>query len=377
MVNVEVRPARGRAELERFARLPWTIYADDPAWVPPLIRDVVRTFDPAHNPFFEHGDIEPLLAHRDGRVVGRIAAIRNQNHERTWNDGCGFFGFFESIDDTNVAAALVEAARVRCRDLGLRTMRGPVNPSTNDECGVLVDGFDSPPAVLMPHSRPYYDRLLGEAGLSKARDLLAYWLDAPPEGAPDRLRRAADIARARNPEVNFRAFRKKDFDAEVERFKSVYNAAWKENWGFVPMTDAEIDHMAASLRQVLDPGLVRIAEHGDRTVAFALALPDMNQALRHANGRLFPFGLLKVLWHSRRIDAARVLVLGVVDEYRGRGLDAVLYADLYDHGASIGLRGAELSWVLEDNHAIRKPIEGAMGARPYKTYRIYEMSIGG
>ena len=375
-MDLEVRRVRGRRELERFVRLPWSIYAGDPAWVPPLRREVLRTLDSRHNPFFEHGTIEPWLAHRDGEVVGRIAAIRNGNHERVWNDGRGFFGFFESIDDASVATALVDAARDRCRDWGLEVLRGPVSPSTNDECGTLVDGFGTPPAVLMPHGRPYYDRLLGDAGLTGAKDLLAYWLDTPREAAPERLRRASRIARARNPEVSFRAFRKKDFAAELERFKAVYNRAWEKNWGFVPMTDAEIDHMAASLRPVIDPGLVRIAEHGDRPVGFALALPDLNQALRHADGRLFPLGLAKILWHARHIDSARVMVLGVVEEYRGRGLDAVLYEELYEHGIRTGLRGAELSWVLEDNRGIRKPIEEAMGARPYKTYRIYEMPVG-
>ena len=376
-MSVEVRPARSRRELEAFAKLPWSIHRNGSPWVPPLLRDFVRIFDREKNPFFEHGDILPMLALRDGEVVGRIAAIRNEAHERFWNEACAFFGFFECVDDPSVARALVDAARERATEWDAAILRGPVNPSTNDECGVLIEGFDTPPAVMMPYNPPYYDRLLHEAGLAKAKDLIAYWLPTPTDGPPERLRRGAQIARQRNPEIRFRCFDTKDFAAEVARFKSVYNAAWEKNWGFVPMTDREIDHMADELKPVIDPGLIRIAEHGDRTVAFSLALPDMNQALRHANGRLFPFGLFKLLWYARKVDSVRVMVLGVLEEYRGRGLDVVLYEGFYTHAMEKGYRGGELSWILEDNTAIRRPIEEAMGAQAYKTYRIYEAPVGG
>jgi hypothetical protein len=373
-VAVEVTPVTSPHDLGLFLRLPWTLYRDDPQWVPPLVGEAKAVLDPKRNPFFEHGEIRCFLARRDGRVVGRVAAIRNRNHESFHDERCGFFGFFECEDDPEAAGALVGAARAWNAERRLDTMRGPVNPSTNDESGVLVDGFDTPPRVMMPHARPYYDALLTGAGLRKAKDLLAYWMERPPSGGvPERLSQGADLALRRTPGLAVRPFDKKDFAGEVERFRRVYNAAWERNWGFVPMTDAEIDHMAKQLKQVLDPGLIRIAEVDGETVGFALALPDMNQAIRHANGRLFPLGLVKILWHARRIDVIRVLVLGVVEGYRKRGIDVVMYRDLFAYGLSKGYRGGEFSWILEDNAAIRRPLE-VMGARVYKTYRIYEGS---
>jgi hypothetical protein len=371
-VPVAIAPVESSRDLDTFLRLPWVLYRDDPHWVPPLIGEVKSLLDPRRNPFFEYGEVRCFLARRDGRPVGRVAAIRNRNHENFHDERCGFFGFFECEDDRDAAAALLDAARAWNAERGLTTLRGPVNPSTNDDCGTLVEGFDTPPVIMMPHARPYYDALLLGTGLHKAKDLLAYWLDAP-ESAPKRLMEGAALAQRRTPGLVVRAFDKKDFAGEVDRFRRVYNSAWERNWGFVPMTDAEIDHMAAQLRRVLDPGLIRIAEVDGEPVGFALALPDMNQAIRHANGRLFPLGLLKILWHSRRIDTARVLVLGVVQPYRKRGIDVVMYRDLFVYGLSKGYRGAELSWILDDNLAIRRPIE-LMGGRVYKTYRIYEGS---
>ncbi len=372
-MTVSVDPVRDGRELDAFIRLPWSIYRDDPHWVPPLMSDVRKLLSPEHNPFFEHGKIECFLARRDGRVIGRIAAIRNRLHEEFHDEPCGFFGFFECEEDGEAAQALIETAQERVAEWGLSILRGPVNPSTNDECGTLVEGFDTPPMVMMPHGRPYYDALLKSCGLVKAKDLLAYWI-VPPEIMPERLQRGAEIAIRRNPDIRFRCFDKKRFDQEVELFKEVYNAAWEKNWGFVPMTDAEIDHLAAELQQVLDPGLIRIAEHEGRAVAFSLALPDVNQALRHANGRLFPFGIFKILWHLRRIDRIRVMVLGVIEGYRGRGIDTVLYRDFFAYGMKKGYSGTEMSWVLEDNRAMLRPLEN-MGGRLYKTYRIYEMPV--
>lgn len=372
-MSVAIQPVESARDLDAFLRLPWSLYRDDPQWVPPLLSEVKATLDRKKNPFYQHGEIQCFLARRGGRVVGRVAAIRNRNHESFHDERRGFFGFFECEDDPEAAGALIDTARAWNAKRGLDSLLGPMNPSTNDECGTLVDGFDTPPAVMMPHARPYYDALLLGAGLRKARDLLAYWLEAPEGGTPERLVKGADLALRRTPGLVVRPFNKKDFEGEVERFRRVYNSAWERNWGFVPMTDAEIDHMAAQLRQVIDPGLIRIAEVEGEPVGFALALPDVNRAIRHANGRLFPLGLLKILWHSRKIHAARVLVLGVVEQYRKRGIDVVMYRDLFVYGLSHGYLAGELSWILEDNIAMRRPIE-AMGARVYKTYRIYEGS---
>jgi hypothetical protein len=371
---LRVEPVRTSRDLHRFVTLPWKLYADDPAWVPPLIGETKKIFDPEKNPFFRHGEMQAYLALRDETVVGRIAAIRNRNHEEFHGEATGFFGFFESVDDVEVARGLLETVKEYLRSRHLDTMLGPVNPTTNDECGVLVDGFEHPPAVMMTHSPPYYDGLLKRAGVEKAKDLLAFLMH--DEGMPERLVRGAKIARKRNPDVVVRPMDKKRFRAEVEIFRRIYNAAWERNWGFVPMTDPEIDHMADQLKQIVDPGLVRIAEKNGEPIGVALGLPDVNQALRHANGRLFPLGLLKILWHSRRIDLARFAVLGLLPEHRRSGVDVLLYHDLFAYGTSHGFHRGEFSWILEDNEAIVRPLR-SMGAEVYKTYRLYRAAVNG
>jgi hypothetical protein len=251
-------------------------------------------------------------------------------------------------------------------------MLGPGNPSTNDECGVLVDGFDTPPMIMMAHSRPYYDSLLKRCGLGKAKDLLAFLIKA--DGVPERLVRGAAVARKRNPDIRVRPMNPRRFADEIDAFLTVYNGAWEKNWGFVPMTDAEVHHMAKQLKPVVDPVLVRIAEHDGRPVGFAMALPDFNQAIRHANGRLFPFGLLKILWHRRNLGRARIVALGILKEYRHSGLDVILYRDMFMDGYAKGYHVGEASWVLEDNVAMIRPLE-YMGARPYKRYRLYQAPV--
>jgi len=369
---VDIQPVRTSKDLDAFVKLPWRLYADDPHWVPPLRGEVRNQFNPRKNPFFEHGEIQPYLARREGRVVGRIAGIRNTAHETFHGEPVGFFGFFESENDQETAGALLDTAAGFLKERGLRVVRGPVNPSTNDECGLLVDGFDTPPMILMTHNLPYYERLLTGWGLEKAKDLYAFVLKT--DTIPERVAQGVRIARKRNRDIRIRSLDMKHFDREIEVFRTVYNAAWEKNWGFVPMTDAEIDHMAAQLKQAIDPGLVRIAEHGGKPVAFALGLPDLNQAIRHADGRLFPFGLLKILWHARKIDRARVAVLGILKEYRRTALDMILYHDLYRYGLQKGYTTGEFSWVLEDNAAMTQPLE-KFGASIYKTYRIFDAPL--
>jgi GNAT superfamily N-acetyltransferase len=369
---LRIEPVRTPKDLHVFVTYPWSLYRDDPHWVPPMIGDTKKIFFPEHNPFFAHGEIEPYLARRDDRVVGRIAAIRNRAHEEFHEESAGFFGFFESEDDPEVAMGLLGSVREFLRARNLTVMRGPVNPSTNDECGILVDGFDTPPMVLMTHTRPEYPALLEKCGLAKAKDLYAYMLEA--DTPPDKLVRGATIARERNPEITLRQFEKKHMAREVAAFKEVYNRAWERNWGFVPMTDAEVDHMAKQLKPAVDPALVHFAEHRGRPVGFAFALPDLNVAVRHADGRLFPFGLIKILWYARKIHRTRVLALGLLPEYRRTGIDVLLYYELFRKGLAKGYRMGEFSWILEDNLAMRRPLEG-IGAKPYKTYRIYEAPV--
>lgn len=370
---VTVRPVDGRADLDRFIRLPWRIYANDPVWVPPLLSDLKTVLDRRRHPFHQHADVEYFLAWRGDEVVGRIAAIVNHRHNEFHGEKTGFFGFFECIDDGDVARALLDTAEAWLRERGMERVYGPESFSTNEESGLglLVDGFDKPPVIMMAHTPPYYPRLVEGAGYVKAKDLLAYWLD--DQRPPERLVRG--VERLRQAErVKLRTLNLKDFAGEVARIKDIYNSAWERNWGFVPMTDAEFDHLARQLRPVVNPRLCAIAEVDGEPVGFALALPDFNQALKHVNGRLFPFGIFKLLWYRRKIDTLRVLTLGLKPGYRQKGIDAMLYLHIFREGVAAGFKQAECSWILEDNWDMRRGLE-RMGARVYKTYRIYEKTL--
>ena len=373
-MSVRIEPVENRAQLRRFVTLPWSLYGDDPRWVPPLVGETTKGFDPRHNPFFAHGEMALFLARRDGRLVGRIAAIRNRAHESFHDEPVGFFGFFECADDDAAAEALLREAARFARERGLERLRGPVNPTTNDELGTLVDGFDTPPMILTPHARPYYDRLLRGCGLEKAKDLVAYVME--DAGMPERLERGGAIAQRRNPGVAVRTIDMRRFGAELDRVRDVYNRSWERNWGFVPMTEAEVAHMARQLKPVVDPALVVFAERDGVPVGFALGMPDVHQALRRLNGRLLPIGWLKLIWHLRRVSQIRVMALGLVPDARGTGIDVMLYRQLYRNAVARGYQRGEFSWILEDNTAMRKPLE-TIGARVYKTWRIYEAPADG
>src|SRR5690606_5052883 len=293
---VTVRPVADRADLNRFIRFPWRIYANDPVWVPPLLSDLKTVLDRRRHPFHQHADVEYFLARRGDEVVGRIAAIVNHRHNEFHEERTGFFGFFECIDDADVAGALLETAEAWLRERGMERVYGPESFSTNEESGLglLVDGFDKPPVIMMAHTPPYYPKLVEGAGYVKAKDLLAYWLD--DQRPPERLVRG--VERLRQAErVKLRTLNLKDFAGEVARIKDIYNSAWERNWGFVPMTDAEFDHLARQLRPVVNPRLCAIAEVDGEPVGFALALPELNHALKHVDGRLLPLGPSKVPCH--------------------------------------------------------------------------------
>ncbi|HUG40280.1 MAG TPA: hypothetical protein VMM12_07340 [Longimicrobiales bacterium] len=369
-----VVPARDGRLLDRFIRLPWAIYHDDPAWVPPLLADVRKVLDRSH-PFHRHADVEYFLALRGDDVVGRIAAIVNHAYNDFHEDRTGFIGLFESVDDPAVAGALLDAATAWLRERGMQEAAGPFNLSTNDELyspGILLDSFDRPPLLLMGHNPAYYARLFEAAGWTKTRDLLSYWLqaDAPPE----RLVRAMNRLASSIEGLTIREMDLRHLDREVERVKEVYNAAWERNWGFTPLTDAEIRHMAKDLKPIIDPRLALIAEVRGEPVGFALALPDYNQALKHLNGRLLPFGIFKLLWYRRRIDQVRVFTLGLKPAYRRHGIDALLYLRIYQNGLPAGFGRGEASWILEDNWEMRRALE-RMGGFVYKTYRVYGKSL--
>jgi len=372
--SVEVAPVSGRRDMRAFQRLPWSIYRDDPQWVPLLLSEVSKVLDRRRHPFHAHADVEYYLARRGGRVVGRIAGIVNHRFNDFHQARIGNFGFFECVNDVAVARALLAASESWSRAHGMETLQGPFNFSTNDELvspGVLLEGFQSSPVLMMAHTPPYYRDLLEACGFEKARDLLSYWVegDAPPE----RLLRGIDRLKVRE-RVVLRPLNLKDLSADIERIKEIYHSAWERNWGFVPMTDAEFDHMAASIKPVIDPRFCALAEVQGEPVAFALQMPDLNRAFKPMNGRLAPLGWVKFLWYRRKIDTVRVLTLGVKPGHRQRGLDTMLIVHLFVEGLRAGYRRAECGWILEDNLPMRRGLE-RIGGQVRRIYRVYEKPV--
>ncbi len=363
-----VRPVTAAADLRRFIGLPYTLHRGDPLWVPPLRMDVRKMLSRDTNPFFDHSDAEYFLAEERGKVVGRIAAIHNRRHNEFHQDRVGFFGFFESTDNQEVANALFKAVGDWLRQRNLDTVRGPTSLSTNDECGLLVEGIDTPPTILTPYNPPYYVELVEAAGFAKAKDLYLYETTSP--ALPERLMRGARLI-AERKNLTIRHLDVKRFADEVERIKKIYNSAWEKNWGFVPMTEAEVDHLAAQLKPVVVPELVTFVERGTEPVGFAVALPDLNVALKkNPSGRLMP-GIVRILWAARQITRVRILLLGLVREHRMSGADALMVHWIWEHGHAKGYRWAESGWILEDN----APMNNAMirlGFDRYKTLRLYD-----
>ena len=369
MSGIEIVPVQSKGALNEFVELPYTLYRDDPHWVPPLRIAVKELLDKAKHPFYANAETELYLARKDGKVVGRVAAILDKAHNRFHEEKAGFFGFFESVNDPAVATALLSAARKWVFTKGAEFLRGPVNPSTNYECGMLIEGFDSDPMVMMTYNQRYYPALMEQAGLRKSKDLFAYLSDANTIEMK-KIDRVADKV-LKTTGVRVRPINMKDFDAEVARVWEVYGAAWARNWGFIPMSREEFALMGKEMKMILKPDLVLIGEIGNRVVGFALALPDVNQALKPARGRLLPTGILKILYYQRLIKSVRVLALGVVEEYRASGLAAGFYATLVRNARKLGFGETEMSWILEDNVLMNRSLE-ALGAKRYKTYRIYE-----
>lgn len=376
-MSVEIVPVRSPGDLRRFFELPWRIYAGDSVWVPPLLLDLKKQFDTSKNPFFRHAEVKSFLALAGVDVVGRICAIRNDAHNRFHGDRTGFFGFFEvwdgpgspQTDGEVTTRALIDAASAWVEERGLDRLQGPVNFSTNDACGVQIDGYQDPPTIMMTYNPPHYDRLLRSAGLEKEKDMVTYRMTA--DGPyPERFGRLAAVVEKRSG-VRLRKMRKDRFRDELEIVKEIYNDAWEKNWGFVPMTGEEIDHVAKEFKPFLSENLVIFAERDGETMGFAWALEDWNQAIRYANGRLLPLGLLKILWNKRKIDRIRVLTLGVKRDFRGMGIDNLLCMGLFNNGVGMGIYKGEFGWILEDNHAMRKMLD-KIGAEVSKTYRIYE-----
>ena len=375
---VSIEPlSRSKRELRRFFDVADRIYRDDPNWVPPLRDDVAKVFADK-NPFFRHAEMQLFVARRGNEDVGRIAAILDRNHNEFHGEKTGFFGFFESENDRAVADALLDAAADWTRQRGMEVLRGPANPTLNDEAGLLVEGFDTPPVLMMTYNPRYYATLLEEAGFRKAKDLLAAWFEIGPEPLAH-FARINERFRRRNRDIEVRKVSKATLKAYLPKIREVYNAAWEKNWGFVPMTSEEMDFMAARLKPLLDENflflaLARRSDGSLEPVGFLLALPDYNTAIQPLRGRLLPLGWLRFLLNLKRIRTLRVLTLGIKKDYRMRGIQSLMFEEGLRAALKRGLTGCEVSWMLEDNDLVLRSVK-LWGGRLYKTYRMYDRRV--
>jgi GNAT superfamily N-acetyltransferase len=374
--KIEISEVSSRRERNAFIKFPCRIYANDPAWVPPLIIERKTFLDPKRHPFYRHGDAALFLARKNGEIVGRIMASDDPNYNSLHQSNVGCFGLFECINDRDVAAVLFEGAARWLREKGRTEIMGPIDYSTNYVCGLLIEGFQFPPTILTAHNPPYYRDLIESCGFTKAKDWYAWWF-ADPAKAAARLRPLSERFQKRWP-VTIRAGNLKNIRQESRRLRQIYNQAWKHNWGFVPFTEAEIEFMTHELKQLVIPEFALIAEVGDEPAGFILCVPDINVALRHINGRLttfgLPIGLLKLLYYKSRIRTARLIALGVIEKYRRAGIAEMLVLRIVEDAMIKRGFAGELSLTLEDNFMINRFLE-AIGAHRYKTYRIFKRTM--
>ena len=379
---IEVRPAVSKKELEVFFHLPWTLgMKSDPLWVPPLLDDHRRLLDPKKSPFLQHGEAVAWVAFRDGKPEGRISAQIDRDFDKQWPDekGVAFFGFFDSADDAKVAKALLATAEAWAKGRGRTRLRGPFTLDSKGDSGVLVEGFDTPPRVGMTHNKPYVGALIESAGYAKAKDFYAWWYTSG--NVDERTKRIAE--RTRNlPNVRVRPMELKEFRREVDIVREIYNSAWAKNWNFTPFTSEELEIIATEYKLFIDPEIALVAEVDGKAAAMCFAIPDINELVKDFDGELIrrPLNLLKLLWRLKfaRPKHARLILLGVKEEYRASHrygtLAALLYVEVAERGARRGYLGGELGWTLEDNALINRGIE-RMGAKKYKTYRVYEKAL--
>ena len=372
---LEVNPVNSRQEQRLFIRLPWSIYSDDPAWVPPLLLERKEHLSP-RNPYFEHARYQSWIAYRDGRPVGRISAQIDQLHLDRHQEKEGFFGMIEAENNAETFAELFQTAEAWLRDHGMRHVLGPYNLSINQEPGLLVDGFETPPFMMMGHARPYYATRIEENGYRKIKDLYAYIIDSNFEASAAMQR----IVKRAKKRVKIRSLRKSNFDEDIKIIEDIFNDAWSENWGFLPYTEAEFNQLAKDFKLVLDFELVKIAEVDQKPAAFMVVVPNINEAIHDLNGRLLPIGWLKLLWRLkvRFPQTVRMPFLGVRKQYHesllGAALPFLMIQAAWAYAIKLGVKKAELSWILEDNKGISDIIESLSGA-VYKTYRIYKKDL--
>lgn len=368
---IEIVAVSSPKQLKSFIMLPFELYKDDPNWVAPLIMDQKNFFNPAKNPYYLHSEVQLFLALEAGKVVGRISAHTNTRHELEHKEKIGFFGFFESIDSLPVARALFAAAAKWNREKGYPAMRGPLNFSVNQEAGLLIDGFDTPPMVMMRHDMPYYQKLFDACRMKKTIDLYAYLSER--REMPQRIDRvAAAIEKRTGVKIRHLSLNKKEMKKDIETVFRIYTKAWEYNWGNVPMTPEEFDALVAELLPLADPELVFIAELNGEPAGFSLALPNYNEVLQVMKGRVNPITLLKALRAKKRISSARVVTMGVIRQFQGHGIDTLFYYYSYKNGFPKGYFKGEFSWVLENNTMMIRVAE-MLDAIPYKTYRLYDI----
>ncbi len=372
---IRIASVDSKKELGQFIDFPHDLYRDDKNYVPELFIAQRDMLTPGKHPFHEHSKVKLFIAYSDKRVVGRIAAILNQNHNLFTNKRDGFFGFFDCIDDQKTADLLLKQASDWLKEQGADHVLGPVNFSTNDPSGLLVEGFDRPPMAMMPYNAPYYENLLLNTGLRKKIDLLAYELEV--SNSNDRSIKLLDTLqeRLKRQGITIRKVNLKNFKEEAVKIKEVYNSAWDKNLGFVPMTDKEFDYLANDLKLILDPNFCIVAEKDGKFVGFALGIPDINQVLiKIKRGRLLPTGIFKLLLQKKNITRLRVLTLGVLESYRKMGIEACLYGTIIKNTYGTKITGGECSWMLEDNYLMNHAIEQING-KLYKRYRLYEKEL--
>ena len=379
-MGLQIDRVQTNKQLRQFLKVPWLVYDDDPNWTPWLYHERLMAFSKGKHPFFDHAEADFFMARRDGRPAGIIAAILNHRHNWFHGENVAHFGVFEVLGDADVAKLLLDTAVAWAKEQGVDKILGPVNLSTNDECGLLVDGFDSPPVVMMTYNPPYYVDFLEANGFTKAMDLWAWWADIHKtlNNMPEKLVRVVHKVTDRY-HLTIRNLNMRDWDNEVARVKRIYNSAWERNWGFVPMTDAEFHCLAHGLKPLLDPAITFMVEKEGEPVGVSVSLPDANQPLRRFRpgpSRLSSYlGGAYILLNKNRADFLRVLILGVVEQYRGLGVDALMYYETTKAAAAKGYKWAEASWILETNEMMNRAM-AMMGAKVYKTYRIYEKIVG-
>ena len=368
-MTYEIRKVKTPADLNQFIRLPWELYGDNHCWVPPLISERKRFLNPKLNPFFEHAEVELCLAHSENRTpVGRIACILNHAYNTFHSKRTAFFGMFESVNQGEASDLLLDWAFKWCREKDLDQLVGPMNLSTNHECGLLVDGFDTPPMIGIPYNPPYYHDLFEQWGLTKAKDILSLKIEVT--GIPEYLSSAISRLKRRN-RFSVRPLRLDRFKKEVDIMWDVYNSSWGANWGFVPMSRQEFVFSFYEVKPFIQPEYLLIAEIEDEPVGFSLILPNINQVLKKINGSLFPFGWASFLWNKNKINSYRVVALGVKRKYRCLGIDAYFYHEIYRQMLARHIPWVDMSWVLEDNNAMLTPIH-RIGGKVYKRHRLYE-----